>query len=178
MDYTHFIPDYHLFVKTLTKTTFLQADPSMIVNNIKDAIQNREGISADSQRLIHYGQQLEDGRTLSDYNIQSGSTIFLIERARGGMYHFTSGRQDFCDLTYDGAKAVKNVLKFKIKSKTRARHYSSTKLQHYVLQAQNILSILYRNSQDIYTREDIPNLKDIILPKTTNNEDSSDSEDD
>jgi len=177
-DDKHRFRDYHLFVKTLTKTTFLQAEPSTIINDVKQLIQNREDISINYQRLIYNGQQFEDGRTLSDYNVQNGSTIFLIERLRGGMYHFTSGRQDFCDLTYDGAKAVKNVLKFKIKSKTRARHYSSTKLQHYVLQAQNILSILYCNTQDIYTHEDVPNLKDIILPITANDEDSSDSEDD
>jgi hypothetical protein len=163
-------------MKTITKTIFLQAESSMIVNDMKHLIQNRKGISVDSPRRINYGRQLEDGRTLSDYNIQNGSTIFLIERARGGMYHFTSGRQDFRYLPYDSAKAVKTVLEFKIKSKTRARHYSLTKLQDYVLQAQNVLSILYRNIQGIYTSQNIPDLKDIILPKTANDEDSSDSE--
>ncbi len=161
-------------MKTLTKTTFLQADPSMIVNNIKDIIQNREGISVDSQRLRHYDQQLEDGRTLFDYNIQNGSMILVIERARGGMYHFTSGRQDFLYLTYDGAKAVKNVLKFKTKVFTRARHLSSINLQKYVLRGQNILSNLYRNIQNLYIDKNIPDLKKIILSTTADYDEDSD----
>mmetsp|Transcript_20496 Transcript_20496/g.30027 ORF Transcript_20496/g.30027 Transcript_20496/m.30027 type:complete len:124 (+) Transcript_20496:128-499(+) len=80
-----------LFVKTLTgKTVSIEVEEGESIEEVKAKIAEKEGIPAEQQRLIFGGQQLQDAKTLQDYDVGDDSTLHLVLRLRGGIPHLNN----------------------------------------------------------------------------------------
>ena len=75
-----------IFVKTLTgRTITLDVDSADSIEDVKQQIQDRQGIPTDQQRLVHAGKELVEGRTLADHNVQQDANLILVMNLRGGV---------------------------------------------------------------------------------------------
>ena len=81
-----------IFISTLTgRVVTVKTACYETIEDVKERVEQAEGIPIDQQRLVYMGKQLDDERTLSDYNIGKNAELHLVLRLRGGMYHSTSG---------------------------------------------------------------------------------------
>ena len=151
----------------------------MTIEHVKGLIQRKEGIPPDNQRLSCGGKQLEDGKTLAGYKIPQESTFNLVARLRGGMYHFTSGRNDFDSFPSDIAEAVKETLRHDHDSINPSSDSTTRQLQENLIQVQLFMSKIHDAIKDVTFEDDLPTMRSIIFPAAENEQVSdTDSDDD
>ena len=154
------------------------AHPNLTGHALKELVQDKEGVPPDQQRIVFNGKEFEDDISLANYNVQNGSTVSLVLRLRGGMYHLTSGRNNFNQLPYDSKAIITEIFTIRMKQTGQGNDLSWSDLQEYVLQAQTALSNLFRQLNEVMISEEIPNLRNILSSVIDNDEDDDSSDDD
>ena len=164
-------------MKTLTGKSFdVKVDYSMTVKDVMEKIEGKKGIPVDQQRLTFVGKQLEDARMFKDYKIPNKATICMILRLRGGMLHFTSGRQNFALLPSDLQTTIESIFAFQCRDSKQPYHSTIVEIQDSILEAQKLFSTVrngVNNVSEIYT----PHFANSFLPMVDDSNDESDGDD-
>ena len=103
--------------------------------------------------------------------------MHLVLRLRGAMYHFTSGRQDFKQLPPTSVTAIEKALAFQFQDIKDRTDSTAAELQNSILEAQNVLSTLLKNIENVSSPDELPSLRSVLATKMDNNDDSESDDD-